>query len=631
MKIFLPLLVVGILVLGGLGAVGTESEKEKLISDTIFFSQPIINEKEKYVSIELKESTHNSMDIGKPMLPVVTKVYTFPFGTCIDNVEVTFSEVIEQEISKSVEPSPEVYPLSINAVNKVKEPDTVMMYSDIDVYPEQRYGYRTASGLKDEEHVVYLIVNLNVVQYQPKDNTIFYSTNAKIDITYTLPDNPVFFPDEYDLLIIAPAEFESPLQPLVDHKNNLDPPVNTILVTVDEIPSGVGVDRQEDIKYFIKDAIEEWGITYLLLVGAGVEGEELFPVRNAWLPSQPHEEYFPSDLYYADIYNGTGGFSNWDYDGDGKYAEWPTDFPNVDVVPDLYLGKLPCNNVDEVNTIVDKIIDYKAHNKMMKKILQCGGDSVPGDPEGIYEDEFSNEKVMEKLPGYTTTQLWGSNGKLTKQNIAKGFKNGVDFVDFSGHGSWASWATHPPNDEDTWIPPPTLISNYDAWIYMDYDFYMVNNAKKLPVIVFTACSNHKYTESPNCIGWKGLSKKNGGGIGSFAEAGIGYGPGGSVCVETCIGWMEVKAFEELYNTKVLGQAWSNCVTDYYTTFSADLDRYDFQTMVEFSMFGDPTLVIEDGDDPKNIPTSTPFLNFLENHPNLFPILRLLLQRLGLQN
>jgi len=627
MKRILPLLVISILVLSGLGAVASinEEEKEELITETIFFSDLLIDEGEKYISVELEEATRNSIKPGKPMLPVVTKVFTFPFGTLIDNVEVTFSDVIEQEITMPVEPSPEVFPLSINAVNKVKEPDTVMMYSDIDVYPEQRYGYRTASGLKDGEHVVYLIVHLNIVQYQPKENTIFYFTNAKIDITYNLPENPIIFADEYDLLIIAPPEFETALQRLVDHKNNLDTPVDTVLVTLDEIPSGVGVDEQEDIKYFIHDAVEDWGITYLLLVGAGVEGEELFPVRNAWLPTASYEDYFPSDLYYADIYNGTGGFSNWDYDGDGKYAEWETDVPNVDVFPDLYLGKLPCNNVNEVNVIIDKIINYKEHNKMMMKILQGGGDSVTGDPEGIYEDEYANEKVMEKLPGYSTTQLWGSNGQLTKQNIAKGFMDGVDFVDLSGHGSYASWASHPPNEEETWIPPETKRSPYTGFLYIDYDLFLIKNRKKLPVVVFTACSNNKYTMSADCIGWKTLSKKNGGGIATFAEAGIGYGPGGSICVDECIGWMEVKVFEELYNTKVLGQAWANCVSDYYTTFSADMDRYDFQTMVEFSMFGDPTLAIEDGDNPESFPMDIPiFLKFLQQHPHMFPIFRHLL-------
>ena len=53
----LPLVVVGILVLSGLGAIaGTESKKEEFISETISFSQPIVREKEDYVSIELAET-----------------------------------------------------------------------------------------------------------------------------------------------------------------------------------------------------------------------------------------------------------------------------------------------------------------------------------------------------------------------------------------------------------------------------------------------------------------------------------------------------------------------------------------------------------------------------------------------
>ncbi len=620
MKKTLPLLVVGILVLGGLGAVaGTEGEKEIFESKIIYFSQPVIHEKEDYTTIGLAEATSNSWEKDKPTLPVVTKVYTFPFGTRVDNVDVSFSDIIEQEISKPIMPSPELQILStVYVSNNIVEPETLVTYSDIDVYPELRWGYRTGAGLKGEEHVIYLTVHLYPVQYNPKENIIYYSESATIDVIYTPPENPVNFPDEYDLLILAPAEFESALQPLVDHKNSLDPPVNTKLVTLDDIPS-VGVDEQEDIKYYIKDAKESWGITYVLLVGAGVKDEEIFPVRNAWIPSAPHEEYFPSDLYFADIYNSTGGFSNWDYDGDGKYAEHPDDLPNVDVHPDVYLGKLPCNDVNEVNTVVNKIINYKEHNKMTNKILQIGGDSLPG--TDVYTGEYANEKVLEKLPGYTPTRLWGSNGQMTKGNIGKGFRSCVDFVDFSGHGSWASWATHPPDDESTWIPPKTIISPVEGFFNFDVDIYRLTNAKKLPVVVFTACSNNKYTESSKCIGWKMLSK-NGGSIATFAEAGIGHGPGGTAFVERCIGWMEVKVFEELYNTKVLGQVWANCVSDYYNTFELELDLEDYKTMLEFSMLGDPTLVIEDGDDPESIPVNIPsfHLRFMERIIERFPLL-----------
>jgi len=600
-----------------------ENKNEIYISDTIPFSQPLLNEKEDYISIELVEKTSNSWEENKPTLPIVTKVYCFPFGSRIENVKISFSDMIKQEILKPIMVSPELQ-IKSTVYESYNNPERVITYSDINVYPEHRYSYRTGAGLKDEEHVIYLTVQLHPVQYYPIENAIGYSDRAIIDITYTLPKNPVCFPDEYDLLIITPSEFESALQRLADHKNSLNPTVKTIIATLDDIPSQ-GEDEQENIKYYIKDAIENWGITYVLLVGAGVEDEEIFPVRKAWIDSNPYEEHFPSDLYFADIYNSTGDFSNWDYDGDRKYAEFPVDMPNIDVYPDVYLGKLPCNNVNEVNIIVDKIIDYKAHNKMTNKILQMGGDSVTGDAEGIYEDEYAEMKVLEKLPGYSATQLWASNGKLTKNNIAIGFKDNVDFVEFSGHGSWASWSSHPFNDEETWLPPKTLISPYTGFLYIDYDLSMINNAKKLPVIVFTACSNHKYTESQNCIGWVALSRENGGGIASFAEAGIGVGPGGTQCVERHINWMEVKVFEELFNTKVLGQVWSNCVTEYYNTFELELDKEDYKTMLEFSMFGDPTLVIENGDDPRSILVDKPLLNFLENHPHLFPLLRQLLR------
>ena len=110
LKKILTILIISIFVLSGLGAVaGTEEKienKENFESETLIFSTPTILEKENYVSIELFEETTKSRDDGKPTLPVVSKVFKYPFGTLIDNVEVTFSEQIEMEITKTVELSP---------------------------------------------------------------------------------------------------------------------------------------------------------------------------------------------------------------------------------------------------------------------------------------------------------------------------------------------------------------------------------------------------------------------------------------------------------------------------------------------------------------------------------------------
>jgi len=643
MKKILLLFIVGILILNGLGAVALDNEKNTYkISESIHFSEPTIKQNDRYITINIKEAASSTMETGKPVLPKHTIVYTFPFGTRITNVEVLFSETIEQEISRSISPAPEPQIVSSTyKSNHVAAPEIAEAYSNIEIYPDSIYSYRTGSGLKDGENVIYLTVHLYPIQYSPSSNMIYYYKNAIIDLTYTSPKNPINFPDEYDFLIITPADFSDEFYSIdpefdtsfIDYKNSQG--ISTKLVTLDEIYNGdyfpvEGKDDQEKIKYFIKNAIENWGITYVLLVGSGLEENEKFPVRYAYIPSGNYEKKFPSDLYYADIYDSEYNFSSWDDNDNGKYAEYSqtgNDMDAVDMYPDVYLGKLPCKDVNEVRTILKKILFFEKHNKMTNKIVQIGGDTFPGDPEDVNEGEFANEEVLEHLPGYDTTQLWASNGKLTKMHIANGFNNLVDFVDFSGHGSWGSWATHAPDDEHVWLPAKSPISPYTGWLYVDYEMYNVRNTKKFPVVVFNACSCSKYTDSANCIGWKTI-KIDGGGIASFGASGIGYGMYGTHETERVWGWMEVHIFDELYNTKILGQVWSNAITGYVNSHisSEDWDAADCKTVLEMAMFGDPTLAIEDGEEPKIKSISNPSLHiFLEQLLSRFQPLERLLQ------
>jgi len=594
MRKLLPLCIVGILVLSGLGAVAISGLNEtRSISETVSFSQPILTEKEDYISVELPEATSYLGKTGKASLPVITKQYVFPFGTQITNVDVIYDETGEQVLSKPVmlAPEPQIVSTALK-LSTQKEIQEIQAIPNIIAYPASSYSYLVGTGLQNGEHVVFLSVHLYPIRYKQSINTICYSDGAAIDISYTPPESPVNFGDSYTLLIITPAQFTTQLQPLVDYKNDNEVP--TIMVTLEDIPV-VGVDRQEDIKYYIKNAIETLGISNVLLVGAGVEDQELLPVRYVWIPSGDYENEYPSDLYYADIYNSVGSFSDWDFDNDGRYCEFPGDILAVDLYPDVYLGRFPCNTADEVTTIVNKIINFQEHNKVLNKIIQIGGDTFPGDDEGVYEGEYANTQVLTKLPGYTSTKLWASLGTLTKSSIIMNINKNVDFVDCSGHGSWASWATHPPNDEDSWIPTKTLYSPYNGFMYYDAQFLF--NSKKLPVFVFNACSTSKYCESPNCLSWKVIARSGGGGIASFGASGIGYGSYGTHETERLWGWIEVHLFQELYNTKVLGQVWANALNDYIDSF--ELDDADYKTITEMAMFGDPTLAIQDGKNPQS--------------------------------
>lgn len=609
MKNIVSILIVGLLIFTSLGAASLSiNEREQIINaDTISFSPPLLSEQNDYTILELPEATINLMQTGKPCLPMISKVYTYPFDTTITTVDVTFTTSTELSLDKPVIRSPEPQIVSTDIEQSLGTPKEIMQLQE-EWYPSSSYSYRVGSGIQNGKRVVFLTVQLYPVQYQQKTNKIRYYQDATILISSTPSANPTNFADTYKMLILTPSQFTTQLQPLVTYKN--DNKVPTVMVTLDNIPH-VGADVQEDIKYYIKNAIETWGITSVILVGAGVEGQEIFPVRNAWIESGDYEQYFPSDLYYADIYNQVGNFSDWDFDNDGKSCEYPSDLSATDLYPDVYLSRLACNDADEVTTVVNKIMDFKEHNKVMNKILQLGGDTFPGDDENINEGEYSNTIVMTKLPGYSTTRLWGSLGTLTKNDIRSNIDRGVDFVDCSGHGSWASWATHPPNDEKVWIPQKKFYSPYTGFLYFDVN--MLSNSKKLPVFVLNACSTSKFSESPNCLSWKIVSMKNGGGIASFGASGIGYGMYGSAETERLWGWMEVHLFEKLSTTKMLGEVWADVITDYLNTF-IPLDDGDYKTVVEIALFGDPTTVIDDGKNPQSY-DSTRIMN---NHPFIQP-------------
>ena len=90
MKQILPILTVGILVLSGLGAVALHSKEAfELEKITVSFSEPIIKDENKFVTITIEDANSFIMNQGKPLLPSYTEKFTFPFGTKIKSVTAT--------------------------------------------------------------------------------------------------------------------------------------------------------------------------------------------------------------------------------------------------------------------------------------------------------------------------------------------------------------------------------------------------------------------------------------------------------------------------------------------------------------------------------------------------------------
>ena len=515
---------------------------------------------------------------GYPILPYYVKTYEFPAGTKINGIEVKAKEIEEIKLNKKIKPAPPAIPMDMKC-NKyeIKEGE---IYSKDEFYPNEWFSYKIGCGIKDGKRVVFLSIHLYPVRYNAIKNEILYAKDFDLKIDYILPSKPLFTKDEYDLLIICPNKFVDELEPLKEHKESYG--IKTIIETTEMIYSKYkGRDEAEKIKYAIKDAIEKYGIKYVMLVG----DYKLIPPRYSFIYDEkaPYETSFPSDLYYADIYNSDGTFSSWDTNNNDRFGEYKyqgnTD--EVDLYPDVALGRIACGSESEVGTVVSKIINYERStygSDWFGKILVCGGDTFPEDNSGVYEGEYLNQLVLNVMSGFDGIKLWASLGNLSVSSIKSQINQGVGFVDFSGHGNEVLWATHPPLSS-RWIAQMST-----------RDVMQLSNGNKLPIVMIDACSCGRFDHG-DCFAWKFVEKAGGGGIASLASSGIGYGIPGNPAAGV-LGWMEVKFFVYYKQGKeVIGDTWTSCINGYINTFRFNMDAADYKTVEEFILFGDPTLKI----------------------------------------
>jgi hypothetical protein len=428
--------------------------------------------------------------------------------------------------------------------------------------------------------------------------------------------------ENYDLLVLAPSNFKRATRPLIIHKNKIG--VSTIFVSLRDIYQGTyypvqGRDKAEQIKYFIKEALDNWHIKYVLLIGGRKNLVSPFetwslPVRYSHIedniaPAGYPEKKYISDLYFSDIYDYEGNFSSWDNNGNKVFGEWlenktADDIP--DMYPDVYVGRLPCRNIFEVKIVVNKIINYekeKCDNNWFRNMVVVGGDTTCTDDDH-YEGEYSNQLAIEKMLDFNHIRLWTSLGTLAGPiDVIKAINKGCGFIYLAGHGNPRTWRTFPPNDNSVIITGLNI-----------YQMPFLFNGKKLPVCIVGGCLNSMFNNSilhsswsfglpsSECWSWRLTRKIGGGAIAVIGNTGIGYGPEYRQNPSVWAGedWLEVHFFEEygINGTTILGELWGKTIAAYLDHFPINWNEkafndtaMDAKTVQQWVLIGDPSLKI----------------------------------------
>jgi hypothetical protein len=247
-------------------------------------------------------------------------------------------------------------------------------------------------------------------------------------------------PVEY--VIITSEEFEPYFQSLADWKTKKGVP--TVIRTVSWIEENYqgGVDTAERIRFFIQDAYESWGTTFVLIGG----DTNVVPVRYGWSIYYGGWDV-STDLYYSDLDR------NWNLDGDSKFGEGhagmsaPGDA--VDLYPDVFVGRAPAASTVEVETFVAKILEYEKNpdllfterNLYMAEVL-FPYDWEPGELTITDGAEHIVELVLPLIPDwihvvrlYQNYEPYPGAHPLTAQSALDSLDVGYNITAHVGHGN----------------------------------------------------------------------------------------------------------------------------------------------------------------------------------------------------
>ena len=251
---------------------------------------------------------------------------------------------------------------------------------------------------------------------------------------------------------------------------------------------------------------------------------------------------------------------------------------------------------------------------------------VEKESEVWFEGEWETEKALNYMPkSFDRKRLWTSNGLFhgTEEDPVDGINvvleelnKGYGFVYFAGHANPMTWADHYPG-----IPGGRRNSDVAGLYQINFHLKKplfpldtLTNGYRLPVVVLSGCHpsaidcsfmkllvdpyKSMYTAksgiwAPECLSWWLTRVKEGGAIATLGPSGLGYGMLGRYCTEGVGGWLWPEFFRQYgeEGKDILGEMFTQALTNYIIHFGPDLDLIDTKTVEEMILLGDPTLKI----------------------------------------
>jgi len=581
---------------------------------------------------------------GTPILPAQSVFLALPPGSEVASVDVYFHPPLMLE-NPGLRTAPPHLPFSLNEDIKCHALEQWQRNKDYlascnESFPLKPVYYSKMSHFRNIPfiRIVYfpLLVAKQTLFHYPATHIAIHYTRQKSDSKisdWVNRDAARFFTnwntvrgcydisiqeDSFNYVIITKDDLFTAFDSLVIWKNSIG--FSARLVSFDSIiatyPGADGADR---IRNFLIDKYDSWGIQYLLIGG----NVDMIPMKVCY-PDAAHNYDTPTDYYYAELTD------DWDSDGDGFYGEYGQD--SIGFIPEIIVGRFPYNDVNALASIVEKTIHFEIDTDSWKnRALLLGAFSNFENEDHSGWPDCDGAALMEVmkdnlLSGWTYTRMYEGEGlcpsiytyenSLTQTNVVSEWSTGnYAITNWSGHGnSFGAYRKYWLYDDGDSVPEYFEIGS-ESFIDM---FGIPNLDDTHPSIVFAAsCSN---AEGDDNIA-RSLIANGASGIVAATSYGW-YTPGWDDPSDGDVMSLDYYFYYYLINeNRRVGDALFDAKVYYFNylyfpdPWAGDPDWSPQQNMLDYVLFGDPSLVREGVVGVEEHRTHTETRCMLSFHPN----------------
>lgn len=517
-----------------------------------------LNESFRGIVPELPGSYAGTVE-GFPMLPQFPRTVTLPAG--FGALSVSSSGIWETvAVSVFVPPLSKPVPLILEHVDTdVQRNDDVYLSNDF--WPSSPVEL-TGTGFMNGSPVAELTVT--PLRWNPSTGELQRLSSIEVHIeTVPLETRPLPSVDSGGLrrmLIVTNQSCKSAFLELAERRN--DQGILTEVYTMDSIyVSASGRDNAEKLRNFVKDYYTVNGLDFLLLGG----DTNIVPFRYAYAMTceagiSPREDSLPCDLYFSDL-DGT-----WDANGNDIFGEIAD---NVDLFPDIFVGRATVENATEAGIFVDNIAAYEdciqddhlQRVLFLAMILWWDPYTNSGESKDYIDEEF--------LPDFLDiTKLYEALGNENLATTMAAMNAGQNFINHDGHAWYSS------------------IGVGDGYMGIS-DVNAVNSGGKFAASMYSiGCWSAAFDY--DAIGEHFVTNSNGCTVGYIGNSSYGWGSPGN----PCYGYSD--ALDHLYHdylyadrTLTTGELLAH-TKEYFIPFSQWENVYRWH-QYDVNLLGDPSL------------------------------------------